>query len=63
MRRKLKVGDLVNKINRWNSEVGTSIRIIIRYHGEGLWEIANVSNMDVTQFHHTLSLRRIEVCK
>ena len=58
----MQVGDLVHKINRRNSEVGTSIWVVIRYHGDDLWEIANTSDMSVTQFSYTASLRRVQ-CK
>ena len=60
MRRKskLKVGDLVSKINRHTGEVWESIWVVTRYLGDGLWEIANIRDLTITQVHHTLSLRR-----
>lgn len=60
MRRKLKVGDLVYRVCRYTSEIGTSLWVITRYCGDGLWEIAKISNMDVKQVHHTLGLRKIK---
>ena len=44
-KKRLKVGMLVQVINRRNSEVMPQIYVLIEALGEELWEISPVSNM------------------
>ena len=62
MRRKkrLKVGLLVQVINRHNSEVMPEIYVIILKMVGGLWEISPVSDMDITRHYHTKSLKEVK---
>ena len=64
MRRKkrLKVGLLVQVINRHNSKVMSEVHVIVEGLGEGLWEISPVSDMTITKHYHTKSLKEV-VCK
>jgi hypothetical protein len=64
MRRKkrLKVGLLVQVINRHNSEVMPEVYVIVEGLGEGLWEISPVSDMTITRHYHTKSLEEV-ICE
>ncbi len=64
MRRKkrLKVGMLVQVINRYNSEVMPEVYVIIEKMDGGLWEIAPVSDMTQTIHYHTKSLKEV-ICE
>jgi len=64
MRRKkgLKVGMLVQVINRHNSEVMPEVYVIVEGLGEGLWEISPVSDMTITRHYHTKSLEEV-ICE
>jgi hypothetical protein len=61
MRRKkqLKVGMLVQVINRHNSEVMPEVYVIIEKMVGGLWEISPVSDMTITRHYHTKSLKEV----
>ena len=64
MRRKkqLKVGMLVQVINRRNSEVMPEVYVIIEKMVGGLWEISPVSDMTISRHYHTKSLKEV-TCK
>ena len=64
MRRKkrLKVGLLVQVINRHNGEVMPEVYVIVEGLGEGLWEISPVSDMTITRHYHTKSLEEV-ICE
>ena len=64
MRRKkrLKVGMLVQVINRHNSEVMSEVYVIIEKMVGGLWEISPVSDMTISRHYHTRSLEEV-ICK
>ncbi len=55
----LKVGMLVNVINRHNSEVMPEIYVIILEMVGGLWECSPVSDMTITRHYHTKSLKEV----
>ena len=64
MRRKkqLKVGMLVQVINRRNSEVMPELYVIIEKMVGGLWECSPVSDMTITRHYHTKSLEEV-ICE
>jgi len=64
MRRKkqLRVGMLVQVINRHNSEVMPEVYVIVEGLGEGLWEISPVSDMTISRHYHTKSLKEV-ICE
>ena len=64
MRRKkrLKVGMLVQVINRRNSEVMPEVYVIVERMVGGLWEISPVSDMTITRHYHTKSLKEV-ICE
>ena len=61
-KKRLKVGMLVQVINRRNSEVMPQIYVLIEALGEELWEISPVSNMSRVRYFHTKQLK-VVVCK
>ncbi len=64
MRRKkqLRVGMLVQVINRHNSEVMPEIYVIMLKMVGGLWEVAPVSDMTISRHYHTKSLEEV-ICE
>ena len=58
MRRKkrLKVGMLVNIINRYTSEVMPEIYVITFNMSGGVWQVSPVSDMTITRHYHTKEL-------
>ena len=64
MRRKkrLKVGMLVNIINRYTSEVMPEIYVITFNMSGGVWQVSPVSDMTITRHYHTKQLVEV-VCK
>ena len=58
----LKVGMLVQVINRHNSEVMPEIYVIVEGLGDGLWECSPVSDMTITRHYHTKSLEEV-ICE
>ena len=64
MRRKkrLKIGMLVQVINRYNSEVMPEVYVIVEDWNAGLWEISPVSDMTITRHYHTKSLEEV-ICE
>jgi len=58
MRRKkrLKVGMLVNIINRYTSEVMPEIYVITFNMSGGVWQVSPVSDMTITRHYHTKQL-------
>ena len=58
----LKVGMLVQVINRHNSEVMPEIYVIVEGLGDGLWELSLVSDMTISRHYHTKSLKEV-ICK
>ena len=58
MRRKkrLKVGMLVNIINRYTSEVMPEIYVITFNMSGGVWQVSPVSDMSITRHYHTKQL-------
>ena len=58
----LKVGKLVQVINRHNSEVMPEIYVIILEMVGGLWEISPVSDMTISRHYHTKSLEEV-ICE
>ena len=64
MRRKkrLKIGMLVQVINRHTSKVMPEVYVIVEGLGEGLWEISPVSDMTITNHFHTKSLKEV-ICE
>ena len=58
----LKVGKLVQVINRHNSEVMPEVYVIVEGLGDGLWEISPVSDMTITRHYHTKSLEEV-ICE
>jgi len=61
-KKRLKVGMLVQVINRRNSEVMPQIYVLIEALGEELWEISPVSNMSRVKYFHTKQLK-VVLCK
>jgi len=64
MRRKkqLRVGMLVQVINRHNSEVMPEVYVIVEGMHGGLWECSPVSDMTTTRHYHTKSLKEV-ICE
>jgi hypothetical protein len=62
MRRKkrLKVGMLVNIINRYTSEVMPEIYIITYNMSGGVWQVSPVSDMTITRHYHTKQLVEVK---
>ena len=58
----LKVGMLVNVINRHNSEVMPEIYLITFYMSGGVWQISPVTNMSITRHFHTKQLVEV-ICE
>ena len=56
-KKRLKVGMLVQVINRRNSEVMPQIYVLVEALGEELWEISPVSNMSRVKYFHTKLLK------
>jgi hypothetical protein len=56
-KKRLKVGMLVQVINRRNSEVMPQIYVLVEALGEELWEISPVSNMSRVKYFHTKQLK------
>ena len=56
----LKVGMLVQVINRHNSEVMPEIYVIVEGLGDGLWEISPISDLTITKNFHTKSLKEVK---
>jgi hypothetical protein len=61
-KKRLKVGMLVQVINRRNSEVMPQIYVLVEALGEELWEISPVSNMSRVRYFHTKQLK-VVLCK
>ena len=61
-KKRLKVGMLVQVINRRNSEVMPQIYVLVEALGEELWEISPVSNMSRVKYFHTKQLK-VVLCK
>ena len=61
-KRQLKVGMLVQVINRRNSEVMPELYVIIEKMVGGLWECSPVSDMTITRHYHTKSLEEV-ICE
>ena len=61
-KKRLKVGMLVQVINRRNSEVMPQIYVLIEALGEELWEISPVSDMSRVKYFHTKQLK-VVLCK
>lgn len=61
-KKRLKVGMLVQVINRRNSEVMPQIYVLVEALGEELWEISPVSNMSRVRYFHTKQLKAV-LCK
>ena len=55
-KRKLKVGMLVNVINRYTSEVMPEIYVITFNMSGGVWQVSPVSDMTITRHYHTKQL-------
>ena len=62
MRRKknLKVGMLVNIINRYTSEVMPEIYVITYNMSGGVWQVSPVSDMTITRHYHTKQLVEVK---
>ena len=62
MRRKkrLKVGMLVNIINRYTSEVMPEIYVITFNMSGGVWQVSPVSDMTITRHYHTKQLVEVK---
>ena len=62
MRRKkrLKVGMLVNVINRYTSEVMPEIYVITFNMSGGVWQVSPVSDMTITRHYHTKQLVEVK---
>ena len=58
----LKVGTLVQVINRYNSEVFPEVWVIVDYLSGGLWEVSPISDLTITKNFHTKSLKEV-ICK
>lgn len=56
-KKRLKVGMLVQVINRRNSEVMPQIYVLVEALGEEMWEISPVSNMSRVKYFHTKLLK------
>jgi len=61
-KKNLKIGKLVQVINRYTSEVMPEIYIITYYMGEGTWQISPITNMSITRHFHTKQLKEVK-CK
>lgn len=61
-KKQLKVGMLVQVINRRNSEVMPQIYVLVEALGEELWEISPVSDMSRVKYFHTKQLK-VVLCK
>jgi hypothetical protein len=61
-KKRLKVGMLVQVINRRNSEVMPQIYVLVEALGEELWEISPVSDMSRVKYFHTKQLK-VVLCK
>ena len=62
MRRKkrLKVGMLVNVINRYTSEIMPEIYVITFNMSGGVWQVSPVSDMTITRHYHTKQLVEVK---
>ena len=58
----LKVGMLVQVINRHTSEVMPQVYVLVEGLGEQLWEISPVSDMSRVRYFHTKQLVEV-ICK
>ena len=61
-KKRLKVGMLVQVINRHTSEVMPQLYVLVEGLGEQLWEISPVSDMSRVKYFHTKQLKEV-VCK
>ena len=59
-KKKLKVGMLVNVINRYTSEVMPEIYVITYNMSGGVWQISPVSDMTITRHYHTKQLVEVK---
>ena len=61
-KKRLKVGMLVQVINRHTSEVMPQVYVLIEGLGEQLWETSPVSDMSRVKYFHTKQLKEV-VCE
>ena len=61
-KKRLKVGMLVQAINRHTSEVMPQVYVLIEGLGEQLWETSPVSDMSRVKYFHTKQLKEV-VCE
>ena len=59
-KKKLKIGMLVNVINRHTSEIMPEIYVIVERVVGGLWEISPVSDMTIRRHYHTKQLVEVK---
>ena len=59
-KKKLKVGMLVNVINRYTSEVMPEIYVITFNMSGGVWQVSPVSDMTITRHYHTKQLVEVK---
>ena len=55
-KKKIKIGKLVQVINRYTGEVMPEIYIVTFYMGEGVWHISPIMNTSITRHFHTKEL-------
>lgn len=61
-KKKLKVGLLVNVINRYTSEVMPEVYVIVYSLGGGVWVISPVGDLTIERHFHTKQLKEV-ICK
>ena len=59
-KKKLKVGMLVNVINRHASEIMPEIYVIVERMVGGLWAISPVGDLTIERHYHTKSLKEVK---
>ena len=61
-KKKLKVGMLVNVINRFTSEVMPEVYVIVLHLDGGVWEVSPISDLTIKRHFHTNQLVEVK-CK
>ena len=61
-KKKLKVGMLVNVINRYTSDLMPEVYVIVYFLGGGVWVISPIGDLTITRHFHTKQLKEV-ICK